>query len=119
MKNKKFILASIVILITFIQGLIILVVGIGNEEESHSVISIIEEEPMQLKEIDEFLIDLMNYKVINRRKIENNWVINLKIQGTKEEIIYDLNALDNFIVNSYNIKFNNNNGEVNLELKSR
>lgn len=119
MKNKTTIFTIIVIITTFIQGLILFIERIEKTEDTVSVIAVVQEKTTYLKEIDLLLSNLRNYNVISRIKSENSWMINMKIEGTLEEIKRDLTQLDKFIIESYNININNEKAEVYLELKSR
>lgn len=119
MKNKKDIIIVLIILFTFIQGVIFIRLRINTKEKSNPVISEIKNEPTYIKDIDESLSDLKNYNIINRKKDGDQWIINIKLSGSKEEILFNLNKLDTYIIKNYNIGFNNNNCEVNLELKSK
>lgn len=118
MKNKKEIIAVAMIFITFVQGIIYLYIR-ENKNESKSVLSVVEENPIYIKDIDKSLSNLKNYNVVNRSKDEEDWVINVNIRGTKEELLSDLNLLGDFNIMSYNIEFVKTKGDMNLELKSR
>lgn len=118
-KNKRDFIIILIILATFMQGVILFRVRNNKIEESKPVISSVEVEPIYIKDIDKSLSNLKSYNVINRKREGEGWVINLKINGTKEEVIYDLKSLDHFIIKSYNITFNNDRGEIDLELRSK
>lgn len=119
MKYKNNIIIVLVILVTFIQCLLLFKIKNNEVKDSLSVISEIKKEPIYIKDIDNLLSDLKSYNIVNRKREDEDWIINIRLNGTKEEILLDLELLDNFIIKSYNIVFNNNKYEVDLELKSR
>lgn len=108
----------LIILLTFTQGIIFFNVR-KNKDESQPVVNKVEVEQVYIKDIDNYLSKLKNYNVINRSRDGESWIINVNIRGTKEELLSDLNLLDDFNIISYNIAFINNDGNMNLELKSR
>lgn len=116
MKNKIMIIG--IILGAFIQGIIFLN-SRENKKESQSVANIIEINEVYIKDIDKKLSDLNDCNVVNRTRDGEGWIIEVNITGTKDDLLSDLNLLDNFNIISYNITFNNNKGDMNLELKSR
>lgn len=119
MKYKNNIIIVLVILVTFIQCLLLFKIKNNEAKDSLSVISEIEKEPIYIKDIDNLLSGLKSYNIVNRKREDEEWIINISLNGTKEEILFNLELLDNFIIKSYNIVFNNNKYEVDLELKSR
>lgn len=119
MKNKKDIIIILIILFTFMQGTILVKINVDKAKESQVVISEVVKEPTYIKDIDKSLSNLKNYNVINRKRDGETWIINIKLSGTKEEILLNLKSLEGFIIKSYNMTFNNNKCEVDLELKSR
>lgn len=118
-KNKKNFIITLTILITFMQGIILFIVRNNKIEESKPVISSAEVDPIDIKDIDKSLSNLKNYNLTNIKREGTGWIINIKINGAKEEVLYDLKLLENFIIKSYNMTFNNNRVELELELKSK
>lgn len=118
-KNKKNFIITLTILITFMQGIILFIVRNNKIEESKPVISATEVDPIYIKDIDKSLSNLKNYNLTNIKREGTGWVINIKINGAKEEVLYDLKLLENFIIKSYNMTFNNDRVELELELKSK
>lgn len=119
MKNKKDIIIILIVLFTFMQGAILVRINVNKAKESQVVINEVEKEPTYIKDIDKSLSNLKNYNVINRKRDGESWIINIKLSGTKEETLLNLKSLEGFIIKSYNMTFNNNKYEVDLELKSR
>lgn len=118
MKNKKETIVGTMIIITIIQGIIFFNIR-WSKSESNSVTSIVEANPVHIKDIDKSLSNLKNYNILNRSKDGDYWIINLNMRGTKEELLSDLNLLGDFNIMSYNIAFIKSYGDMNLELKSR
>ena len=119
MKNKKKFIITLTILITFMQGIILFIVRNNKIEESKPVISSVEVDPIYIKDIDKSLSNLKSYNLTNIKREGTGWIINIKINGAKEEVLYDLKLLENFIIKSYNMTFNNDRVELELELKSK
>ncbi|MGL5086447.1 MAG: hypothetical protein ACRC68_12140 [Clostridium sp.] len=88
-------------------------------KESKAVISLDVKKSLLIKDVDNYMIGLKNYIITNRVKDGDGWIISVKLIGAKEDIIYDLNSLDKFIVKSYNINFKNDKYEVELDIKSK
>ena len=118
-KNKKKIIITLTILITFMQVIILFIVRNNKIEESKPVISSVEVDPIYIKDIDKSLSKLKGYNLTNIKREGTGWIINIKINGAKEEVLYDLKLLENFIIKSYNMTFNNDRVELELELKSK
>ena len=118
-KNKKKFIITLTILITFMQGIILFIVRNNKIEESKPVISSVEVDPIYIKDIDKSLSNLKSYNLTNIKREGTGWIINIKINGAKEEVLYDLKLLENFIIKSYNMTFNNDRVELELELKSK
>lgn len=116
MKNKLLIIG--IILVTCAQGIIFLN-SRENKKESKSIINIVEAKDIYIKDIDIYLSYLKNCNVVNRTRDDEAWIVDVNITGTRDELLSDLNLLNNFNIISYNIAFNNNKGDMNLELKSR
>lgn len=116
--NRNLIVVLITILTCF-QLIIFFSAQTKTTEVTKSVINLEVKENKLIKDVDSLIVGLKNYKVISRVKDENSWIINIKLIGTKDEVIYDLKSLDKFIVKNYNINFKNDNYEVELELKNK
>lgn len=119
MKYKKDILIILLIIFTVIQYVIFIGIKKDKEGKSELVVSKIENEPTYIRDINKNLVKLKNYNVTNIKREEGEWLIDMELKCTKDEMIYNLNLLDNFIIKKYSLTFSENMGTVNLELKSR
>lgn len=117
-KNRKQINVTIIIIVTLIQLLILSKISLDKVEKSQSVITEVED-TKNIRDIDKLLSDFKNCNIIDKKRENNEWIINLKISGTQEEVLSNLKYLDKFIIKNYNITFNNAKYNVDLELKDR
>lgn len=118
-ENKNKIIIVVVILITFVQSVVLLKFKINKSNDSKSVISVVEKKHLLVKDIDKSLTNLKGYNVVNIKKDVDDWIVNVDIECSKEDLIYDLKSLTNFNIKSYSLNINNDKCGMNLELKSK
>ncbi|MGL5352242.1 MAG: hypothetical protein ACRDA5_02835 [Clostridium sp.] len=119
MKTKRIIIVTLITILTCFQLVLFFIMKNNTNYKSKPVVSMDVNENILIKDVDNFMVSLKKYKVINRVKDGAGWIVSIKLVGTREEIIYDLNSLDKFTIKNCNINFKNDNYEVELDLKSK
>lgn len=119
-KNK--IIVIILILISIIQSIILHTINkydynIKNVE-SHKEQEHINEY-LSISNINEKIKDLSNVQFIDGKKQSNgNWIVQLKIDGKKEEILESLYKLRNYAIKNYKIEHNKDKSSLTIELNN-
>ena len=119
MKGNK-ILAIILIIMSCFQSMILYTTNKFNltvkKEESYKE-SVIINDYKNISNISSEFKDFDNIELLEGAKQQDgNWIVSLKIEGEKEEILESLSKLKNYAIKNYKIEHNKDSGSLIIEL---
>lgn len=112
----------IYLLVIFITILQLLVAAINNKEEVNNSIECITEvkNAKYIKDIENEFKNINNLTILSYNKInETNWVIKCVLKGSKDLVMSDLEKINEYYVNEYNLSYDKENILLELELISK
>ena len=122
--KRKNILNFVVIFITISQCFILLrykdelsAKNITNNEP-HSITEV--KNVKYIKEIKSDFNDFNTLTILSYNKVDDgSWRLNCKLEGSREEVINDLEKIDYYNITNYSLNYENNNILLELDLLSK
>lgn len=112
--KKKYVIYTIVIIITFLQCYVLLKYSQDTKSKDVSDIELNSISiSKNVKNIKDIKIDFTTYKtitIVNYNKLEDgSWKIKCLLKGSKEDILNDIEKINNYEITDYSLGYEKNN----------
>ena len=112
--KKKYVIYTIVIIITFLQCYVLLKYSQDTKSKDVSDIELnsisISKNVKNIKDIKNDFITYKTITIVNYNKLEDgSWKIKCLLKGSKEDILNDIEKINNYEITDYSLGYEKNN----------